>query len=77
MRWNLAHKPAGTEDLTFVEIEAQGSRAAIDTLRAQIPKDHVICYVRRVYEDDDNPTVADAGLSPGADVSLGSDWSAA
>jgi hypothetical protein len=76
MRWNLAHKPAGTEDVTFVDVEAEGSRAAIDTLRAQIPENHVILYVRRVFEDAEESAATEAGLPAAADVTPGSDWSA-
>jgi hypothetical protein len=68
MKWNLGHKPAGTEDVTSVDVTADGSRAAIDLLREQIPKNHVIIYVRQVFEDDD-PAEA-------ADVTPGEDWSA-
>jgi hypothetical protein len=72
MRWNLAHKPAGTEDVSFVDVEADGSRAAIDALRAQIPENHVVLYVRRIFEDaGDTAGTTDAAVSPGAD------WSAA
>jgi hypothetical protein len=67
MKWNLAHKPAGTEDVTFVDVTANNSREAIETLRRQIPTSHVILYVREIFEDDDPAATAD--LTPGQDWS--------
>ena len=46
MRWNLAHRPRGVEEFTEVEVDADTSADAIEVVRAAIPEDHVILYVR-------------------------------
>jgi hypothetical protein len=55
MRWNLTHRSPAAEEATSVEVEADTSSAAIDALRARIPEDHQILYVRRVYDDAEEP----------------------
>ena len=40
-----------------VESQASTSSEAIDQLRAEIPQDHVILYVGRVYEVEEMPAL--------------------
>lgn len=44
--WELAHRPADSTDSVRVVLEADTSAAAIAQLRAQIPQDHLVLFVR-------------------------------
>jgi hypothetical protein len=44
--WELAHRTATADEATKVVIDADTSAAAIEQLRAQIPADHLILYIR-------------------------------
>jgi hypothetical protein len=44
----MAHRPRGAGESTQVTIEAPTSWAAIETLRAKIPADHLVLYVRAI-----------------------------
>ncbi|WP_199183104.1 hypothetical protein [Cryobacterium sp. Y29] len=46
MNWDLAHRPRDTAESTPVTIEAPDSWTALEQLRAAIPADHLVLYVR-------------------------------
>ncbi|MCI4659743.1 hypothetical protein [Cryobacterium zhongshanensis] len=46
MNWDLAHRPRDTSEPTTVTVDAPSSLAAIEKLRASIPADHLVLYVR-------------------------------
>lgn len=48
MHWELAHRRRDVAAATQVTIEAPGSWQAIEALRAQIPADELVLYVRRL-----------------------------
>lgn len=48
MHYEFAHCP---RDTTRVDNDAPSSAAAIDTLRREIPEDHLVLYVREVRPD--------------------------
>lgn len=47
MHWELAHRRRDVDAATHVTIEAPESWQAIAALRAQIPADEVVLYVRK------------------------------
>ena len=57
MMWKLAHRPRGTGPSTEVESSAATSSEAISQLRSEIPEDHVILYVGRVYDVEEMPAL--------------------
>jgi hypothetical protein len=44
--WELAHRTAEAVEAVQVVLEADSSAAAIEQLRAQLPADHLVLYVR-------------------------------
>jgi hypothetical protein len=47
MNWDLAHRPRDASESTPATVEAPDSWAAVEQLRALIPADHLVLYVRR------------------------------
>jgi hypothetical protein len=47
MIWDLAHRSRGESECTPAAVEAPDSWAAVEKLRAEIPGDHLVLYVRR------------------------------
>jgi hypothetical protein len=54
MQWQLAHRPRTADTAEFVELTADSSAAAIAALRAQIPADHKVLFVRRIYAEGED-----------------------
>ncbi|WP_241985764.1 MULTISPECIES: hypothetical protein [Cryobacterium] len=46
MNWDLEHRPRDSNESTPVTIEAPDRWTAVEQLRAAIPADHVVMYVR-------------------------------
>ena len=46
--FELAHRPLGAEQATFVEIEADSSWEAVETIRSRIPENEHVLYVRNL-----------------------------
>ena len=49
MNWDLAHRPRDANESTPATVEAPTSAAAIEQLRASIPADHLVMYVRPAH----------------------------
>lgn len=47
MKWDLAHRPREATESTPATVEAPDSWSAVEQLRADIPADHLVLYVRR------------------------------
>jgi|GEM_PF-6081614 len=47
MNWELAHRRHDVDEATHITIQAPGSWQAIEDVRAQIPADEIVLYVRR------------------------------
>jgi hypothetical protein len=47
MLWELAHRRRDAAAVTRVTIDAPGSGRAIEVLRAQVPADEVVLYIRK------------------------------
>jgi hypothetical protein len=46
MNWDLAYRPRGVYESTPITLQAASSAAAIAQLRAQIPADNLVLFVR-------------------------------
>lgn len=46
MNWELAHRPRDTSEPTTITLEAPDSWSAVEKLRAAIPANHLVLYVR-------------------------------
>lgn len=46
MNWDLAHRPRDATESTPVTVEAPDSWTAVEQLRAVIPADQLVMYVR-------------------------------
>lgn len=47
MNWELAHRRRNVDEATHVTVQASSSWEAVEAVRAQIPAEEIVLYVRR------------------------------